>query len=518
MASYPIVNQAPLSKAARNGRWGIGVRSRSLDQLPLPEAHEVVVYKCGTSYVVDDGRSRPTDSHIVDATNFSVIDMQTDFPVTAHVPIPSAGAGEFTVQATFLCTVRNPEDVVSSGLTDMQEALTHYLMRRQEIFHVSESFEFDQIATVRRNVESEIKAHVSVRPPRFRGMEVTLGNVQVLTPEELAKFEGVRRERRQEHLLAQERTQQQQYMDITRQMNAHQLQTQAERHSQELAEMQRQLNEAQELQQRRHEQLVAQIRQQSDQAQGRRQLEYDEATELQRARHEQFLAERRQDFEQTQEQQQLTHHQAIRAQTFDQAIIEAEKLGSAIGADRTEVPSLLAASAGERSLVDAADQLTQARQAAREAGEADALRRETWQREDEQVRWRADREDARMRYNLKIEELKAQLDIFSAGISRGLADAHTIDKLVGVIGGAVKQLESVSADVPSPGVPSGPSDLAPDGKAVYEAEVVDDPAPENSQEMGGEVPEDPPAIDGSPVDSQVPEDSDPEIREEDIGR
>ena len=58
------------------------------------------MYKSGGTYVVDDGRSRTVDAHIVNATSISLVDMREDAPVTAHVAIPSASAAEFTVHVT----------------------------------------------------------------------------------------------------------------------------------------------------------------------------------------------------------------------------------------------------------------------------------------------------------------------------------------------------------------------------------------------------------------------------------
>ena len=158
---------------------------RPTSELPLPNAHEVVVYKSGGTYVVDDGRSRTVDEHVVNATNISVVDMREDAPVTVQATIPSAGAAEFTVQVTFLCTVKKPEEVVEAGLQDMTASLTHYLIRHQPLFHLGEDYQLDQVTAVRHNVTSEVKAYFSVRPARFRGLDVKLGNIQVLTPDEL---------------------------------------------------------------------------------------------------------------------------------------------------------------------------------------------------------------------------------------------------------------------------------------------------------------------------------------------
>ena len=100
-----------------------------------------MVYKTAGTYVVDDGRSRPSDDHIVNATNISVVDMREDAPVTVQATIPSAGAAEFAVQVTFLCTVKKPEEVVEAGLQDVTTTLTHYLIRHQQLFHLGEDYQ-----------------------------------------------------------------------------------------------------------------------------------------------------------------------------------------------------------------------------------------------------------------------------------------------------------------------------------------------------------------------------------------
>lgn len=402
VSNYPIIEQRSLPKARRGGPWGVGFRSRPTSDLPLPNAHEAVVYKSGDTYVVDDGRSRPSEDRIVNATSISVVDMREEAPVRVHVPIPSADAAEFTVQATFLCTVKKPEEVVEAGLKDMADPLTQYLIRHQPLFHVGEEYEFDQINTVRRSVTAEIKAYVSVKPPRFRGMDVKLGNVQVVIPEELAEFHRKRREPELEGRLNSEE----------------------QRMEHDLAEQRQEVEEIR----RRHA----------------------EEGEPQRRHHEQLMEEMRRDYEQRLAQQELTHDELLRSAKFEfeHAISETERLTDAIGADQSEIPTLLAASAGERNIAETAELLNQDRQRRRDEEAADKLRRETWRREDDLYERQVSRDDARLRYTLKVEELKAQLEVVKAGVARGLADHQTIDKLMDVISEAVKQLESASADIP----------------------------------------------------------------------
>ncbi len=470
MTDYPIIDQRSLPKAERGGRWGIGFRSRSSSDLPLPNAHEAVVYKSGGTYVVDDGRSRTVDEHVVNATNISVVDMREEAPVTVQVPIPSAGAAEFTVNVTFLCTVKKPEEVVEAGLKDMADPLTQYLIRHQPLFHVGEEYEFDQINTVRRSVTAEIKAYVSVKPPRFRGMDVKLGNVQVLTPGELAEFHRKLRERELEG----------------------RLNSKEQRMEHHLAEQRQELEEIR----RRH----------------------TEESELQRRRHEQFMEEIRRDYEQKLAEQQLMHDQLLRSQTFKHAVSETERLKDAIGADQSEIPTLLAASAGERNIAQTAELLNQDRQRKREEEAADRRRRETWGREDAIYEQQVARDDARLRYNLKVEELKAQMEVVKAGVARGLADHQTIDTLMGAISSAVKQLESASASaVPAAARPAAGEQEEAEPKSYDEA-----PLPEEAN-ADGEA-----QADDSIIDAQIVTDDPgsrdeadsggPRFREEDLGR
>jgi len=350
MTNYPIISQSALQKAKRGRPWGIGPARREASDLPQPSAHEAVVYKSGGAYYVDDGRSRLGDDHIVSATNISVVDMRENAPVMAQVSIPSAGAAEFTVQVTFLCTVKRPEDVVDAGMKDLADPLRQYLAKHQPLFHVGEEFELDDISTVRRNVTAEVKAYVSVRPPWFRGVEVDLGSVQVLTPDEVAAFESERRGRRregvltsesqlQEHVLAQERREQEQTAAVAGQRYSHDLAKQAEFNSRELAEMQQQLHEQQ---------------------------------ELLRHRHEQLMAEMRQEFEQMRDDRQLAHDQRLRSARFEHAVVEADKLKVAINAAESEMPTLVAASAGEHTLSETAEMLDRERQRADELVRTDS--------------------------------------------------------------------------------------------------------------------------------------------------
>ena len=175
MTNYPIISQRTLPKASRRGPMGLVPPRRDANELPLPNAHEAVVYKTAGAYIVDDGRSRTSDEHVVNATNITVVDMREDAPVTVQATIPSAGAAEFVIQVTFLCTVKKPEEVVEAGLHDLTTSLTHYLIRYQKLFHLGEDYQLGQVTAVRHNVTSEVKAYFNVRSARFRGLQRQTG-------------------------------------------------------------------------------------------------------------------------------------------------------------------------------------------------------------------------------------------------------------------------------------------------------------------------------------------------------
>jgi hypothetical protein len=534
MTNYPIIEQRNLPKAQRGGLWGLGTRTRPDSDIPLPNAHEAVVYKSGGVYVVDDGRSRLDDDHIANATNISVVDMREEAPVTVHVSIPSGGAAEFKVQVTFLCTVRRPQEVVEAGLHDMEEPLTQYLAQHQSLFHVGEDYEFDQINTVRRDVTAEIKAYAQLRPPRFRGMEVTLGTVQVLTPQEHAEFERKRRERRREgvltseeqrqmHSLVQEREQLQQIRDVETKRFEHELKAQEELNNRQLAEMRRQLDEQLELQKHRHEQFMTEMRQEMEHRLAERQLTHDQEIQASTLGHNQRLQAASSD-----------HAQRLRSVAIDRAIDEAGKLETAIGADKSEMPRVLAAAAGEHTFAEAADLLSQDRERKRESEAEEALRKQTWEREDSlrkdgwdredaQYRRQAEREDAQMRFKLKLQELQAQVDILTAGISRGLADHQNLDKLMGAISSAVNELESASASGTGTAAAETTAPRDRSGETAAQAGDGHQPGSANAASAAPEADADVTVIDAQVVgDNGDPYDhgsgsADSTVREEDIG-
>jgi hypothetical protein len=463
MTMYPIISQRSLPKANRRGPMGLVSPRRAAGELPLPNPHEAVVYKTAGSYVVDDGRSRTSDDHVVNATNISVVDMRQDAPVTVTATIPSAGAAEFVVQVTFLCTVKKPEEVVESGLADIASALTNYLIQYQPLFRLGEDYQLDQIAAVRHNVASEIKAYVNVRQARFRGLEVKLGNVQVMTPDELrtkqreGELEGLLTsdQQQREHRLAQQKA--------------------------DLEEARLRNEEEFELERRRHEQRLAQMRQQ------RTQME--------------------EDFQRQLAEQKLTHEQAVRTSSFQHAAAEAATLKDALGGSDDEQATIFAGAIGGRSIPETVDSMNAERERRREQEAEDARRRAEWERDDK-------REHTRMDYSLEVDRLKTQAEVVVAAVNRGLADHQNIEYLMNELRTVTKQLERVSA---SAAQQEGERDESPERTERTER-TGRSPRPERSDVPAAEHVIEAQIVSDDSDDADPRDDAEPEPREEDLGR
>jgi hypothetical protein len=498
MSNYPIIEQRSLAKAERGKPWGIGPRTRAASDLPLPNAHEAVVYKSGGRYVIDDGNSRLDDDHVRNATNITVVDMRVNAPVLAQLPIPAAGGAEFTVQVTFWCTVRKPDVVADAGLHDLTASLVLYLKQHQPLNHVGERAELDDVNQVRGDVNAAIRAYATHRPPDFPGLEVAVGSVEVLTPAEFAEFEHERRgrqrqgqlsseEERQKHSLDAEKAELKQIRDSAQQRFDQQLAAQQASNQQVLDEMRQQ-----------YEDTLARMRQRT-------------ANDLQstQVRHEQVI-----------EAESLDHQQRMRSAAIDSAIDGATRLAGAIGAGQSEMHGLIATAAGEITMTEASSRLATDREHLRQVAAEDSLRQRTWEREDareaaawkrdderqvrawdrsdKRLQWAADHEDADRQFKFKIAELQAQADVISAGIARGLFDHQTFDKVMSAVSGLVRELESASKD----------------GKGLADrADTVadDEPSPAADRMVKGDVLTDTAPAEGERVEAHGA------IREEDYG-
>jgi hypothetical protein len=230
---------------------------------------------------------------------------------------------------------------------------------------------------------------------------VRLGNIQVMTPDELRTKQ---RERELEGLLTSE----QQQME-------HRLSQQKA----ELEEIRRRNDEEFELERRRHEQDLAQMQQK--------------------------LTRMQEQFQQQLQQQKLTHEQMSRTASFQHAAGEAARLKDALGAGESEMTTVFAGAIGERSISETADALNADREHRREQEAEDALRREDWAREAARYERQLARENTQMEYDLEVERLKTQAEVVVAAVKRGLADHQNIEYLMGELKSVAKQLERASA-------------------------------------------------------------------------
>jgi hypothetical protein len=160
-------------------------------------------------------------------------------------------------------------------------------------------------------------------------------------------------------------------------------------------------------------------------------------------------------------------------------------------------------------VAETADALNADRERRRGRDADDALRRDTWTREDGRYEREIDRENTRMQYEMEVARLRAQAEVVAAGINRGLADHRDIEHVTSVLNGVVKSLESASA---SP----AQQEAGHDGKA-QSGRRADDSAGEPVRAGAGDddvveaqvIPDDPDSSD---------DDADAGLREDDLGR
>ncbi|WP_157224108.1 hypothetical protein [Nocardia paucivorans] len=198
---YPIVEQRNLGPAHRRG---LRRRTRRPGELPIPNAHEVLVYRVAGRFVTDSGEWGPDHKHVVDANHVSVVDMTVNAPVLVVLAVPTADASFFTVQVTFECTVVDPALVVRNGRTDARNSLEGYLRSAYRLFELGQDFHLVDIAGFRREITAGISDFVRESPPFDPGIETRLGGIEVTLPKDLVEFEQQRRKLWHQNMLAAE--------------------------------------------------------------------------------------------------------------------------------------------------------------------------------------------------------------------------------------------------------------------------------------------------------------------------
>ncbi|MEU4619602.1 hypothetical protein AB0G04_06455 [Actinoplanes sp. NPDC023801] len=419
MSAYPVVHSQFLDEAPSRGLFGLGRKRRDSAELPRADAHVVWVYRVDGRHVVSHGELEPAHETVVRADWVSLVDLTRDVPVTVDLNIPSAEASDFTVRATFDCTVTDPKQVVRENV-DAARAVLAYLRRDSKLGQLALNLRISEVNDLRREATARVRAYTEVRDPGIPGLSVRFARVEVLTPKEVATFEERRRQAEAENRLKR---------------------------------LQAGYDQSGELDDERHSQRLA------DQRRGGRHSADQED----------------QEFEHLRKLKQQRHEQRLRAENREFARREAEHAYAALEAD--PLKALLIAEAeglidtkalADRMAADSRDQLEYAREQRRlnreEARATAQLDREddraalTWGREQrakrEDAEWsmqledkREDRKDARDQRREVREDRAKDLDM-KLEVLRELAKRGHLDMINFEVG---KLVDDISGTGPAVG-------------------------------------------------------------------
>lgn len=208
---YPLVEQREYGRPGTRGGWLNRRLTRDDDDLPRLAAHQVRVFRVGEEYVEDHGQLRAGDRTVIEASSVTVVDRRVEVPVVVETRIPSAEAGDFTVRATFYCTVTDPCAVVRDGITDVEALLLGHLREVPGLTEDGTDQPVMRSALVRDRIDARLTAYHEMRPAVLSGLRARHGLVEVLTPREVAEaleqeeddrrrreFERLREEREKE--------------------------------------------------------------------------------------------------------------------------------------------------------------------------------------------------------------------------------------------------------------------------------------------------------------------------------
>jgi hypothetical protein len=243
---------------------GLGAPRRSDGEIPTLNPHEVLVYRVGGNFIVDDGRRHLDDSRVVTATSVSVVNVRKGADVTVTFEIISKDEAKFVVQVNFVCSVIDPITVVRDGQTNASDALLAYLKGYQPLFNVGLKHPLADINAVRLEAGLHVKAYMTMRPPEIPGMSIDLANVQVMTPQELGEHEERRRKEERERAYEAERLQGELRMREQQQRGEQTLRRQQTAAEQQMRQEEQRREQALKEQQQTGEQILAQRQQAGD--------------------------------------------------------------------------------------------------------------------------------------------------------------------------------------------------------------------------------------------------------------
>jgi hypothetical protein len=202
--NYPVIAEYPLRPARR--RVLLGGR-RDLAELPPQEPGTVLVFEVNGHYEAFRERRHltGTEEAVVSAVAISVVDMR-ERVVTTTLAIPSnSPADDFTIEAVFRAKVTRPEVVASAGVTDMAATLRSYLSQDRDLLALGLHCGVEEINEVRGAVRRRVMAYCKVVPPQIEGMDVSLCEVRVPTPNPLRAHSTLVRDERWNQDLVEQR-------------------------------------------------------------------------------------------------------------------------------------------------------------------------------------------------------------------------------------------------------------------------------------------------------------------------
>ncbi|RZS44804.1 hypothetical protein EV193_101683 [Herbihabitans rhizosphaerae] len=178
-SQYPIVDRRLLKSSPLRRLRGFLKRFRAVE-LPVPAAHEALVYETGDDYVLDStGSLTHTDTTVARAKRVNVIDMTEAKSVTVPVTIGSMDATPFLVNVRFVCSVHDPVRVVMDGIDDVTRPLHGHLASHHRLFDLGLAHPRSEADHVRLSVSAQVRALFAVRPPALPGLRVDVVGVDV---------------------------------------------------------------------------------------------------------------------------------------------------------------------------------------------------------------------------------------------------------------------------------------------------------------------------------------------------
>jgi hypothetical protein len=423
---YPIISQRTLMEPPRRGPFKMGSPRRPDNEMPTLHPHEVLVYRIGSKYIVDDGQRGSDHSQVVNASSVSVVNMRRGADVSVSFEIVSKDATIFTVQVNFTCSVIDPVTVVRDGQTNASESLLAYLKGYQPLFELGLMHPLAEINVVRRKAGLHVKAYMTMCPPGIPGMSIELANVQVMTPQELAEVEERHRKEEMEQRLATERMQREHDLERQRQEGERALKEQQQEADHSLRQQQQTSDQTFNLKQQQGDHMMKLLHQENEHLLGvrdqqRKIEEFESYNNILEGNPRQIhlMAHIRGEISADELARRLRElNEEDRRQAW--AVIEAERLAE------EKATEMERADAREKAALD--------REVAKEAAalkRADTMRELEWEREDRRDNTAYDRakaeREAKEARDVRQQEIEVELEILREFNKRGLLDNYYPD-------------------------------------------------------------------------------------------